>query len=267
MKDKLLVGAIVLIIILGLGTYLKNVFDTSPIEYAKEEDSPAQRVENSNSNTLLAEVFVEQSDELSLLDTLDELSGDTMTERFFAYYDARIGLDTENVAVGTRQEVLFDFLEQENITELLNDFKKYDQKDLTIVPAIENARKNYQNSFESSVTLYVNPDNLENELTIFRRAQSLGTNDEKRSEIRNLNAIKESYRSLQKSFIAISVPSDATEIHLKLINSIGLIIDRIEGMEKLVEDPLLARIYASAYEEQASVFIDAYKSLEEYFKN
>lgn len=266
MKNKLLFSAVVVVIIAGLFVYIKDTFETSSVDYVKEEvKTPAKRTERIN--TAVADAFIEESDELSLLDTLDELSGETMTERFFAYYDEKIGLDNEDAAIGTRQKVLFDFLASENVDEILNDFKIYTKNDLVVIKTSGESKQNYQNSFDSNILLYVDPDTLENELTIFRRAQNLDSNEEKREELSKLPAIRESYKSLQKSLIATSVPEEAVDIHLDLVNSIGLIVDRIEGMEKLLEDPLLAKAYAAAYEGQASVFIDAYTEVESYFGN
>ncbi len=264
-KQTVLIVTIVIISFVGIFLYIRSVEFGGKTQYTQKEtihqtnSQTAQRV----SSTEVIDAFIETNEDLNVLDVLHSINN-SLTERFLTYYDEKIGLETQGVDIPTREKVLRDFLVQENFENILKNYPLYTTTDLRTVAASENTFAQYKKGFETSVALNLKISELENELSVFRKAQTMTNKQHKEIEIQKLTGIQKNYTALRDSLLLLYVPSDALIIHLDLVNSINFIINRIEGMQTLIADPLRAQIYASSYEKDAHIFIDSYTKLTSY---
>lgn len=265
-SKKRLVLIISALIVVAISTFIIINREGMEQEYTSSSNisaTPAGTAPAPTEPELLAQevigVLIEESPELSLLDVLNTINN-SLTERFLIYYENTIGLQTENVSDEQKQQVLKSFLEQENVSAMLRNYKTYTLQDLTIRNVTTESVSEYVEGFEKNILVNADIQGLENELVIYKKAQ-YGTETEKKLAETNLLVIESTYQNILSSLLSLRVPVNIAENHLELLNQISISISRVNGMAFINRDPLRARIYAEAYEQQIPEFTKAYDNV------
>jgi type II secretory pathway pseudopilin PulG len=92
---------------------------------------------------------------------------------------------------------------------------------------------------------------------------SLEKNDPK--ILTELDPIIESYRRIEGELKLVTVPRGAVQVHIDILNSMGLAIYTAESMKKSFVDPLIALQGVGKYQEASAKIFEAIRSLQTFF--
>lgn len=139
--------------------------------------------------------------------------------------------------------------------------KVYTTKDINIKPTNTQNILNYFSGIDKSFT---NNSIIfkESELDILNQAVVSG----KQSDIDKLDPIIAGYKKILNGLLKIPVPSEATGLHLELLNSISVVTVDIESMKSTITDPVKGLVSIKQFQEHYSVFSLAFKKMGAYFK-
>jgi hypothetical protein len=90
------------------------------------------------------------------------------------------------------------------------------------------------------------PANVVHEINIFQQLSQGGLSD---MDLASLAVIKKRYESMRSAFIAISIPQELTEFHLKIIRGVDGILKALEGATTIDTDPIGSMSKITRYQE------------------
>ena len=85
------------------------------------------------------------------------------------------------------------------------------------------------------------------------------------SELTALAALRAEHEAVIAALLKISVPADAADIHLALVNTIARIAQLTENMENILEDPVRAISSAQEFAQEEKNLLANYESINKYF--
>lgn len=149
----------------------------------------------------------------------------------------------------------------ENFTT--EDVKNFSIGDLKILSDSGSAAlKKYGNELGAIFEEYLKLK-LPDEIIIAARAVSSGD----QGELQKLDQIISANKKLIEKHLAMSVPSKASPVHLKLINHYQTITVAIENMKKMIDDPLTGTIAISRYKKELQPLNNTMTELKNFFIN
>jgi len=163
---------------------------------------------------------------------------------------------------------LFEEYEKNN---LINDYvdsviktntliKDYTVADLNISQNINKASSiDYGNTLGGIILKH--SFETENELTIFNNSII----KEDIEEIEKLNPIINAYKNILKDSLEMLVPQDAINEHITFVIGIASIVESIESMYAIYNDPIKAIVGISNYEQSVFLLKDAFRNMRNYF--
>ena len=89
------------------------------------------------------------------------------------------------------------------------------------------------------------------------------TNDQ--NEITNLDSIIEANKGVVSDLLKMEVPSDATTLHLAVLNSSSNILSDLESMRQVFSDPVKSLSGIKQYSGDINTFVDALGKIQVYF--
>jgi hypothetical protein len=110
----------------------------------------------------------------------------------------------------------------------------YTMEMLNLKTDSDNADANYSNAFSDLLVKYENED-IGSELTLI--SQGLGNNDEQ--ALFAATTVASAYRNFGQELTKMPVPSSISSIHLSLANNYEKTAQSIEGLTKMLLDPIL----------------------------
>lgn len=138
--------------------------------------------------------------------------------------------------------------------------KKYATKDIkTHNDNSSQAIRIYGNTLGTIITTYLIKS--ENEGVIAKRSME----NEDPEEIKKLDPIIQSYRTILQKLSAIPVPSGATSLHVALLNRFSDTIVLIQGLRAIHTDPFRALQSLSVYQKNTEDLLRAFTDLKNYF--
>jgi len=165
-------------------------------------------------------------------------------------------------------KVITTFFEQNNIQEYIQSFPHYTNTDISTENTINRETiKRYSSSITRAFYSHLPKHSTDDEYALFKKAQQATTPEARQLYSNQLQIAGDRYRNILHDLLEIPVPRDAIEKHLALINSLSLIITRIEGMQNLYTEPVRAIIDAGAYRGQIPALVRSYNALGAYFEN
>jgi len=122
-------------------------------------------------------------------------------------------------------------------------------------------KKQYGNDLASSFFTGTNKDKVESEMVIINRA--VKNADE--NELSNLDPIIESYSKTISKILLVSVPSDAINIHLNLLNDLLLIKDGLQKTKVSFRDPVTGIVGIREYKSGSENLLLDLADIKNYF--
>lgn len=163
-------------------------------------------------------------------ESLDKnISEDEATSREF--FAALMSLEQSGNLDDNALQTVVETMGEKVIASPINDI--YKEKDLVIKDATPENLNTYYKSL-NAVLLKYQDKNIGDELTFI--SQGIANND--RNAMRITLNVANSYRSLGKELLKIPVPSDFAKNHLNMANNYEKTAESIEGMTKVLDEPL-----------------------------
>lgn len=163
---------------------------------------------------------------------------------------------------GTYDPQAFDFLvaQAANVQFEQRQQAAYTIDDIKTTPDTSVAEaKRYEQAFQKAITPVT--DIGEYELTTYGRAIESGD----KSEFEKLTAAAAIYRSIADDLLTITVPEDAAQAQLDLINSFNTFADILLTMDSTPEDPVLSFVVTRNFIEGEDAIKTAYSQIDIYF--
>lgn len=137
----------------------------------------------------------------------------------------------------------------------------YSLSDINIVQASISTRQAYFNAYKSHITILSRIQYDETELM----ARYLYENDAVAFEeiARNIAT----YQAFLNVFATMRVPSDIGPIHVEIMNNLAILIDSLENIQRVDQDPLTGLIYAEKLSEDSEILLRNISALSLYFRN
>ena len=126
----------------------------------------------------------------------------------------------------------------------------------------ETAVRNYRNKLSSIVESYINPEPGD-EISVFE--EMIKKNDENMAS--QLDKSVATYDGLKKDTLAMIVPSEIKNQHLKLVNSFALFKNITEKLRNYFSDPLAGFVATKQYQKAATDYVDSLTEINNFLKN
>ncbi|MEX0930399.1 MAG: hypothetical protein WDZ79_01830, partial [Candidatus Paceibacterota bacterium] len=188
------------------------------------------------------------------------------TRAFLEHYNQSVEVplsDYHDIGPDERKEALRSFLERSEVKNELRRFRTYTSKDLTVHDDLsEDAFRRYGNEV-AQVFIDNSSPYEETALTIYHKAREYDgeTQDALLDELRRT---RQRFENIQLGLAALSIPTDAVDVHIDLLNGLSLLEKRTAGMTLFSLDPIRGVINAGGFKAQSKYFVSAYLQLEEY---
>ncbi|MEX1028393.1 MAG: hypothetical protein WD049_10390 [Candidatus Paceibacterota bacterium] len=191
----------------------------------------------------------------------------TLTVQFREYLSASTNnasvSDADAAVAADNTQLVRDFLAQHDIAAYLQRYNKTTRDDLTIT-----ASGDIQTYGTRVLGAFINadPETIGTELVLYQRARETDDAVERERLLTELAVIHQRYERIRQNLVQVPTPEQAVEAHLKLVNSVALMVKRTEGMAAMEADPIRAVVDAGAYPVFADTFVDAYEEMMAYLE-
>jgi hypothetical protein len=181
-----------------------------------------------------------------------------LSRTFFSQYLASKSASGVSLTESDKQIILDTAV---SMTEGSNT-PKYSASDIKITNNLSSTTiKEYGNTLSQAFFTGTSQEKVANEMDIV--SQAAQTEDEKILD--DLNPIIESYNKTISKILLISVPTDATIMHLKFLNDITSLKTSIEKLKKLFSDPVQAISGIDSYQNSVSELRKDLTTIKNYF--
>ena len=161
------------------------------------------------------------------------------------------------------QKALIDNVIEENSQKI--EYVTYVGTNLTLITSpSEDFLRQYGNNL-GQIVRDNSPKGLrEGEIQTLARILKTGSNTE---EMNTLHTISDSYRAIAQALSKMSIPREAKDLQLNLINASSKLSTNVDGFTKFETDSTTTIIHISAYDKNIDALVSSIKALSAYFVN
>lgn len=181
------------------------------------------------------------------------LSGQFGVDFFQAYASLR--------GTGSTREVSPEIFYQ-TITNNVAQVEKasnFDLGDIKTTDDSENSVRAYGNSLGKNFTEGV--EGVENELVVLVDILE----KKNQEEVRRMEKIVISHQKILEMNLSVTVPSEARELHLNLLNTYNLFVESLKNLSQILDDPLVGIVGLGQYSQETQNLEVVIEDLREYF--
>lgn len=146
------------------------------------------------------------------------------------------------------------------------EYKMYSVKDINISNnSSDEAIKNYGNAMANAVLDNATTEKTRSEIKILN--DIINKNDVTDEDIKDIQTIAKVYKNTLDDSLIIPVPKEFTKEHLDLINVYNALYHDVEGMTKIVDDPVVALLRIKRYQDDVDGLVIAFQNMYEALDN
>lgn len=146
------------------------------------------------------------------------------------------------------------------------EYKMYSVKDINISSnSSDEAIKSYGNAMANAVLDNATTEKTRSEIKILN--DIINKNDVTDEDIKDIQTIAKVYKNTLDDSLIIPVPKEFTKEHLDLINVYNALYHDVEGMTKIVDDPVVALLRIKRYQDDVDGLVIAFQNMYEALDN
>ncbi len=146
------------------------------------------------------------------------------------------------------------------------EYRMFSIKDINVSKdSSDETIRNYGNAMADAILDNATTEKTRSEIKILNDITTKNEVTEK--DIKDIQIIAEVYKGTLEDSLAISVPKEFTKEHLDLINVYNALYHDMEGMTKIVDDPVVALLRIKRYQDDVDGLVIAFQNMYEALDN